>query len=443
MSHTTPTWIERWSLTPLVKQAPFAVLVALASVLSLTVPQLGVREGSGLFAAIVLTIVATAWSAVVTVRWPSVAVLVGLVPVLDFVALGLLRWATGTSTSVFTALVVLPVVWVAAQEPRRSVVFAVAGTAVTILTPFAFDISIVNATTELVRLGVVIVSYGTLALVVNQLTRAHRRQLRRSREREAQQRAEIERAAQVQRSLLPQPLADATGFTVAGTCLPARTVGGDFLDWYETDGGLALTLGDVMGKGVGAGLLAAAVRAVLRSCRTDADPAAAVTRASQGLAVDPTNSGTTSGFTTLFHARLDGDRLRWVDAGHGLTVIVRRDGTAEHLASSQLPIGLGLDPDERWFAAETRLGPEDTLVCISDGVLDLFGGDLEALDHVVEITRQDMRPEAVVERFTALSGSVEHGDDVTVVALRRAAVAAERPERTGGPSHQVAPVAVA
>lgn len=416
---TQTNTMERWALTPLVKQAPFALLVALAAVLSLTVPQLAVRDEEGLFAAIALTIVGTLWAAGVTVRGHRIAALVNIVPALDFLAIGLLRWATGPSTSVFTALIVLPVVWLAAQEARRFAWYALAGVAVVILMPFAFGGWMIDATTELIRLGVVLIAYGTLALVVNQLSRLHGAQLRRSRDREAQIRAEIERAAEVQQSLLPQPVGHVSGLTVAGTCLPARTVGGDFLDWYATDGGLAITLGDVMGKGVGAGLLAAAVRAVLRSCRADPDPAAAVSRASQGLAIDPAVTASASGFTTLFHARLDGDRLRWVDAGHGLTVIVRRDGTTDRLASSQLPIGLGLELDEGWTAHESVLEAEDVLISMSDGVLDLFGGDLDAVDHVAEIARVDTRPSAIVERLTEIARTVEHGDDVTVVVLRR------------------------
>ncbi|WP_123654451.1 PP2C family protein-serine/threonine phosphatase [Curtobacterium sp. ZW137] len=426
--------LERWSLTPLVKQAPFALLIGMATVLSVTVPQLRVSNGGGLLTAIALTVVATIWAAAVTARPTAVSALVHVVPALDFIALGVLRWATGSSASVFTALVALPVVWLAAQEARRFVLYAALGTAVVILTPIALGDGLIDPTTELIRLGVVLVSYGTLAVVVNQLSRLHGAQLRRSQRREERVRAELEQAAAVQRSLLPKALGPVPGYSVAGTCLPARTVGGDFLDWYETDEGLAITLGDVMGKGVGSGLLAAAVRAVLRSSRADPDPAAAVARASQGLAIDPDGSGTVAGFTTLFHARVDGDRLLWVDAGHGLTVIARHDGSAERLASAQLPIGLGLGLEEHWTANETRLEPDDVLVCISDGVLDLFGGELDAVDHVAAIALEDTDPDTIVERLITLARSVDHDDDVTVMALRRSAVTAEADPHSAGRS---------
>ncbi|WP_350355057.1 SpoIIE family protein phosphatase [Curtobacterium sp. DN_7.5] len=100
----------------------------------------------------------------------------------------------------------------------------------------------------------------------------------------------------------------------------ARSVGGDFYDWYPTpDGGAAVTLGDVMGKGVGAGMIAAAIRAVVRSSRDNPDPAAALRSATAGISTGP-GTATSGQFTTCFHARISRNGvLCWVDAGHGLT----------------------------------------------------------------------------------------------------------------------------
>ncbi|MFB2351640.1 PP2C family protein-serine/threonine phosphatase, partial [Priestia megaterium] len=74
--------------------------------------------------------------------------------------------------------------------------------------------------------------------------------------------SEEERAATVQRALLPKRRPDLPGYSVAGACVPARDVGGDFFDWHATHDGLSITLADVMGKGVGAAIIAASVRAV-------------------------------------------------------------------------------------------------------------------------------------------------------------------------------------
>ena len=46
---------------------------------------------------------------------------------------------------------------------------------------------------------------------------------------------ELDRAAEVQRSLLPRRSPDLAGYDVAGVCLPASAIGGDFYDWYPVD----------------------------------------------------------------------------------------------------------------------------------------------------------------------------------------------------------------
>jgi len=428
---TLDAFLQRYGVTPLVKQAPSALLVLLAVALSYLVPQLDVTSEGGLFVTLGLTAVATLWAGVVTAR-PSLAPWANLVPVVDFVALGILRWATGSSASIFTALIVLPLVWLAAQEARRFVLYAALGSALVILTPFVAGISAGDQATELARLLVVLLVYTTLALVVNELSRQYAAQLRLSHEREELVRTEIERAADVQRSLLPGTLFRTPGWSMAGTCLPSTAVGGDFFDWYRTDDGVAMTLGDVMGKGVGAGLIAAAVRAVVRSSRRDPDPGAAILRASEGLSTDLVEDTGSVVFTTLFHARLRGDVLHWADAGHGLTLLVREDGTTERLVTNDVPVGLGIE--DAWETRTTPLGAGDLVVTFSDGVLDLFGGGLDTFDRIAALAREDMRPGAVVDALAALARAQEHDDDVTVIALRREPVPAfvEGPDAQAG-----------
>jgi serine phosphatase RsbU (regulator of sigma subunit) len=340
-----------------------------------------------------------------------------VVPAIDFVAIALLRSATGGAASVFTALVVLPVFWVAGSEGRRSVVYAVVGSLVVILAPLALDPGSSISSAEVLRLAVYIIVFGTVAGAVNVLTARARLRVRNAQANEGLVVEEIDRAAAVQRSLLPDSnLTIGDDISVAGTCLPAKTVGGDFFDWYDTGDGVAITIGDVMGKGVGAGLIAAAVRASVRSAHAVDDPAEALLRASDGLEVATTATEVT--FTTLFHARLSTDGLlRWADAGHGLSAIVRPDGSVEHLSSQNLPLGLQIG--EHWQTNTTRLDPGDVLVSVSDGVLDLFDGVDEAIEGMNSIARENSEPATIVARLSALAERVPHDDDVTVVAVRR------------------------
>jgi serine phosphatase RsbU (regulator of sigma subunit) len=182
---------------------------------------------------------------------------------------------------------------------------------------------------------------------------------------------------------------------------------------------MAITLGDVMGKGVGAGLIAAAVRASVRSAHSVDDPAEALLRASDGLEVARDNSDVT--FTTLFHARLSTDgTLRWADAGHGLSAIMRADGSVERLISPDLPLGIRVT--DSWKTRTTHLEPAELLVSVSDGVLDLFGGTEETIDGMSAIARRDPEPAAIVAALAALAERTPHDDDVTVVVVRRTPV---------------------
>jgi hypothetical protein len=368
--------------------------------------------------------------------------------VLDFVGLALLRTGTGASASVFTSLVVLPVVWWASLPGRRSILFAALGVVTVILAPFVLLPGMTPGSSELVRLGITVVVFGTVAVVVHELSRRARSSVRSAEEREELVLAEISRAAAVQRSLLPMTTDGTVSGAVrtraigevgvAGACLPAKSVGGDFFDWYPTKHGLAVSLGDVMGKGVGAGLIAAAVRTTLRSARTVEDPSEALRRASDGLSAE--DGGALVTFTTLFHARLGDDGvLRWADAGHGLSFVLRADGAVERLRSVDLPLGLGIR--DEWATTEGTLDPGDMLISFSDGVLDLFGGRDDAVDSVAELARRDpdRDPTALVAALAELADRVPHDDDVTVIALARQPARVPTDDRTAQTDDRTAP----
>ena len=230
--------------------------------------------------------------------------------------------------------------------------------------------------------------------------------------------AELERAQQVQMGLLPRESPRVDGYELAGACLPSSQVGGDFYDWYPAEDGVVLSLADVMGKGPAAAILAAAVRAVLRGSAQGESVDRAMLQAGAVLHADLSGAGL---FATAFHARLEAatGRVTYADAGHGLTLVVRADGSWERLDALGLP--LGVTDEATRDLGETHLGPGDLLLTFSDGVLDLFDGSLRCVPLLVgELLDCPSAEEAVqrVLRLAAVSGS--RPDDVTVVALRRA-----------------------
>jgi Stage II sporulation protein E (SpoIIE)/GAF domain len=230
---------------------------------------------------------------------------------------------------------------------------------------------------------------------------------------------ELEHAAQVQRGLLPRRRPQIRGYDVAGACLPSRGVGGDFLDWYPTrDGGLALTIADVMGKGMAAAIVMAMVRTAMRSVGRLHRPAVAVREAAHALHEDLEETGT---LVTLCHAVLhpDDDVVRYADAGHGLMLLVRADGSLGRPAGGGLP--LGVMPEVDWNDATVALRPGDVALAFSDGLLDLYPGPLpHALDEVAGVIRGSSDCDEIVGRFTARARRAALlDDDVTVMAVRR------------------------
>lgn len=228
---------------------------------------------------------------------------------------------------------------------------------------------------------------------------------------------ELERAAEVQRALLPGQLPHTPGWTSGAASVPARQVGGDFYDIRVEVPHAVLSLGDVMGKGMGAGMLAAATRAALRASDTRLSPSAAVSAVAGVIDHDLQR---TSAFVTLTYVLVDlvtGD-FRFADAGHGLHFVLRTgSNVVERAASSDLPVGL----DDGWDEKRGALHPGDAILLVSDGVMDLWGGSVEKLsDAVAECARKHgTSPQTLVDALCARANGDLDRDDVTAVVLRR------------------------
>jgi PAS domain S-box-containing protein len=225
----------------------------------------------------------------------------------------------------------------------------------------------------------------------------------------------LERAASIQRRLLPQSTPEIAGYELAGACLPAQEVAGDFYDWVLTaDGCLDLTVADVMGKGIPSALVMAVVRTALRSAPPSLSPVERVRIAAASVGLGTDGDGM---FVTLFHARLDPSSgvLRYVDAGHGHCAVRRAGGELVRLPHRSLPLGLW--PDEEFEEGEARLGPGDALLVYSDGLIEVA----ERILDVAELTAgldEDAGAAEMVRGLMAGTGP-RPADDVTVVVLRR------------------------
>lgn len=228
--------------------------------------------------------------------------------------------------------------------------------------------------------------------------------------------SELKRATEVQQSLLPQEDVRVDGYDVAGAFRPSRSVGGDFYDWYRTPEGLHLTFADAMGKGMGAALIAATVRAVMRSTGQRQDLNEAFASASTTIAADLDSSNS---FVTLFHARLDAASgvVSYVDAGHGLALHITAEGAAHRLPSGGPPVGAWAG--STWPQSDIALAPGDTLVVVSDGVLDVFESVESFTEAVLSAAHGRDSAQSASDAIMALAPAETAEDDVTVMVVRR------------------------
>lgn len=241
--------------------------------------------------------------------------------------------------------------------------------------------------------------------------RTHRRHLEATLERRKHQ---LERAARIQRSLLPQTTPELRGYELAAACLAADDVAGDLFDWFMPDDcTLVFTVADVMGKGIAASLVMASLRAALRAAPSGLGPAARMRLAEKSMAL---HVGDDCMFVTAFHGQLDlrSRELRYVDAGHGHCQVRDPTGRLRELARRSLP--MGVEPDQAYLEGRVRLQPGQTLIVHSDGLvesegesrrLSCFSEELEASQNARDMVRR-------------LLGRMPFSppDDVTVLVLR-------------------------
>ena len=234
---------------------------------------------------------------------------------------------------------------------------------------------------------------------------------------------EIRTAAEIQQALLPHGRALSARFEAAGSCLPSRTIGGDFLDYFELPGDrLAFVLGDVSGKGPPAAILAAAIQGMFFSVAdSDASPAETIRRVNGALV----RRAVQSKFATVFHGLLTPEgRMVTCNAGHNPPLLLRRDGTTQWVTKGGLLVGVfeQAEFEEESFA----LAPGDALVLFSDGVTEAesVSGEMYGEERLLACLSGSANQSAaeivqhVLDQVRVFSDGAGQADDITVLVVR-------------------------
>jgi sigma-B regulation protein RsbU (phosphoserine phosphatase) len=244
---------------------------------------------------------------------------------------------------------------------------------------------------------------------------------------------ELKIAADIQRDFLPRALPPCEGFGMAARALPCLQVGGDYYDLICLEPGrVGLAVADVSGKGVGAALLMASLRAWLRAELGHGTDLAALAAKLNDFIHE---SSDIHSFITFFFAELDGatGALRFVNAGHNPPLVFSRGGLVRELPATGLV--LGMLAGRPYEVGTSEVGPGEVLVLYTDGITESRDSEdkefgVEGLAGVVREERENEAPailDAVFRRLAEFTACAEPFDDRTLVVVKRNAFESVRP----------------
>ena len=233
---------------------------------------------------------------------------------------------------------------------------------------------------------------------------------------------ELELAAEIQRSLLP--VAGVEKYPVAGINHAARTVSGDFYDFFQLDDGrICFNLGDVSGKGMNAALMMAKTSSLYRCLgKTIHQPGRLLARVNAEIC----ETATRGMFVTMVGGIYDPHNgiIRWANAGHEPPLFHDAKGNFTALPAEAPPLGISPDLMEGGPFPENELELDGgTLYIFTDGVTEGYledGRELEVgglKDLILENAGLDVngRLAAVIDRVDR--GDAALRDDLTLLAI--------------------------
>lgn len=179
---------------------------------------------------------------------------------------------------------------------------------------------------------------------------------------------ELEEARRIQRKLLPAAVPAVEGLEIATSWQPAAGVGGDCFDLQSFGARrLAVSIADVVGKGIPAALLMSNLQAATRAFATEtAEPRELCQQVNRILCGHIAEGR----FISFFYCTVDGaaGTLTYTNAGHYPPILVRADGSVERLVAGG-PV-LGLFPDATYEQGAAAFAAGDRLVLFTDGITE-------------------------------------------------------------------------
>lgn len=253
---------------------------------------------------------------------------------------------------------------------------------------------------------------------------------------------ELEIGSEIQRQLFPRHCPKIQGLELAARCKTANRVGGDYYDFIPSShdqitpkqhggnpGGVwSVVIGDVMGKGVPAGLIMTMTRGMLRAeVHNGHSPAKILQHLNRVMYTDLENSNR---FVTLFYSEYDPQTrfLSYSNAAHNPPLLWQASTqTIQRLDT--LGMLIGLDVDSQYQEDRIQLNPGDRVIYYTDGFTDAANphGDRFDEENLIEAFRWAClhcpTPQATldylfdtVQKF--IGASHYNSDDMTLIVMQ-------------------------
>jgi serine phosphatase RsbU (regulator of sigma subunit) len=239
---------------------------------------------------------------------------------------------------------------------------------------------------------------------------------------------ELQFAAEVQRGFLPADWPSVPGYGFYAYYEAAYSVGGDYYGFIDLpENRLAISLGDVSGKGMPAAMLMARLSSDIRfSAITAPDPASAVRSVNRSLS----EAGLNDKFVTLLYMVLDINKhvLSLVNAGHMPVMLRKQNGDIEEIGEEKagLPLNVAPDPDYEYQMMAFPLEPGTTALVYTDGVSEAMNpdGDLFGFERLRDAFKNapsdpTQAGEAVIREVRSFAAGRHQSDDITLICFGR------------------------
>lgn len=200
---------------------------------------------------------------------------------------------------------------------------------------------------------------------------------------------QLETARVVQSRLLPARSPDLFGYDIAGICISADEIGGDYFDYIPVSNNrLGLVVADVSGHGIPSALVMTAFRALLRTKARRTSSLASMASSINRLLPEFTGD---NHFVTVLYAVLEPStgRLSYISCGHPPPLILHANGEVAKLEAHNA--ALGIFEDLTFTEAETHLAPGEALVLYTDGVVELMNPEDEifGIPRLVKVIQEN------------------------------------------------------